>query len=258
MNNVIETVGFVGFGAMGQFMAEKMFPGSDIVAHDPGIHERQINNTALTTLAEVATRDTIVLAVPAMAHTLAVAALKEHLPEGGSQLIVDVSSVKEKPDTVLGLARLSDELLSCHPLFGRETAGKSLRGHRVIVTKTTGDKPVRLLDTWKELGLNIMPLSAHEHDQHMAAVQAVPLVLGRLVGVLNLADPKSLQTPARLKAWQLAEAADTHSEALLDTIVGNSHALPLVERMLAELEVIRDKHLALATGTQYLSRQPRA
>lgn len=256
MSNVHEMVGFVGFGAMGQFMAEKMFPWTDeIVAHDPNIRENHIGAVALTTLAEVATRNTIILAVPGAAHSLAVAALKEHVPEDGDQLIIDVSSVKEKPDAVLGLAGLSNQLLSCHPLFGRETADKSLRGHRVIVTKTAGDKPTELLEQWKGLELNIMPMNAREHDQHMAAVQAVPLVLGRLASALGLADPKSLQTPARLKARQLAEAAGTHSEALFETIVtGNPHVMPLVDAMLAELSAIKRQQQAAEASRHYLNR----
>jgi prephenate dehydrogenase len=231
----IEKVGFVGFGAMGQFMAREMFDNCDTVAYDPRISEKQVGQTAVVGFNEALASEVVVLAVPAPAlHEVADEILCNPavtLPE--DTLLVDICSVKEYPVQVFDrFLPNHTQLLLSHPLFGPESAKDSLEGHKLIVTESHGAKADQLVDHWQRLGLAVIHMTASEHDRQMAAIQAVPFVFGRLATLLELDDSPLLETPSRQAMRQLQGLDGIQSNELFDTITSfNPQAVAMLERL---------------------------
>lgn len=242
MKNSIERVGIIGFGAMGQLMAEKMFDGCEVVAHDPNITEKQIGDVPLVDFDTALDVDATVLAVPAPSlHEVARNIAKSGVLEKANPLLVDICSVKTFPEVVFNY-RLENhqEVLLSHPLFGPESAANSLQGHRVIVTEAKGDKAAELQERWKALGLNIIEMTANEHDREMAAIQAVPFIFGRLATRLELHDSVTLQTPSRLAVRKLEWLDEIQSQELFETITRfNPFVVGLLQELEAEVHALR-------------------
>ncbi|HTE58631.1 MAG TPA: prephenate dehydrogenase/arogenate dehydrogenase family protein [Verrucomicrobiae bacterium] len=234
MSNRIETVGFVGFGAMGQFMADKMFEGCEVVAHDPSISEKRVGQVALVDFDTALANDAVVLAVPAaVLHEVADGILRS--PQSGvdEALLVDICSVKKYPTQVFGRFLPShDDLLLCHPLFGPESAKETLEGHKVIVTGSAGERATELVEGFRDRGLTIVEMTADEHDRHMAATLAMPFILGRLANQLGLDSSADLQTPSSQAVGHLRKLDDVQSEELFRTATEfNPYASEILERL---------------------------
>jgi prephenate dehydrogenase len=262
MKNPIETVGMVGFGAMGQFMAEHMFEGCEVVAHDPQSNNESSASVAMVSLEEAASSDAVILATPASTLPRVIDTIKRSDTfKIDETLLVDVCSVKEWPTQLFNrLIPNHHQTLHCHPLFGPESAKKSLRGHRLIVTESAGDRAAELVGRWQQLGLKIIEMTAEEHDRQMAAVQAVPFILGRIATKLGLDDAMALQTPSRLAVRKLEWLDQVQSEELLRTIVAfNPQALRMLEGVieaaleLQDEQVGRDPHYL---DNRYMQRSP--
>jgi prephenate dehydrogenase len=241
METPIDRVGIIGFGPMGQFMADKMFDGCEIVAHDPGVTEKKIGNVALVDIDTALNTDVTVLAVPtAVLHEVADTILFSPSLDN-SPLLVDISSVKMYPTAVFDrFLPNHQDLLLCHPLFGPESAAKSLDGHRLIVTGSHGEKATHLTDRWRRLGLNILEMSAEEHDRQMAMVQAVPFLFGRLATELAMDDSPSLQTRSRLAVRKLEWLDGVHSPELFQSAIEfNPFAIEMVARLQEEITRLR-------------------
>ncbi len=232
MNN-IEKVGIVGFGAMGQLMAEKMFPDLEIRAHDPNLKAGEINGVEMVSLEEVAQSDAVVLAVPASQLLKVGRELVCLVPE--DTLLVDVCSVKMFSEIVFSDLRTQGKnigKLLCHPLFGPQSANKGLTGHRVFVTKSEGEKAKELVGNWQKIGLKTIEITAEVHDQLMVPIQAIPFVIGRMVAMLGLDDPISLQTPSRLSVRKLEWLDEMQSDDLFKTIIDfNPFAKDVIVKM---------------------------
>lgn len=249
MRESLERVGFIGFGPMGQMMAEKMFDDCEVVAHDPNITEKQIGDAAMVDLATALDVDATILAVPAGALPKVVQDIADSpVTAEANPLLVDICSVKSFPAAVFeGLLPRHDELLLCHPLFGPNTIKDSLKGHRVIVTEQGGTKAEVLLEKWRGLGLNVIGMGADRHDREMAGVQALPFILGRLAANVGMEDSVALQTPSRLAVRKLAWLDGEHSQELFETITEfNPHAADLLAKLEAEIKNLREKQTLTA------------
>ncbi len=144
--NKLETVSIIGgFGAMGHFMEQRMFPDSTVLIHDPvaqttdkGVTQEEyerFQRTHFVNFDEAMAADATVLAVPAQALETVVMNVADAIrTDGTSPLVVDICSVKQHP-TALFSKHLADhtETLLCHPLFGPRSAKDRLDGHKVIV-----------------------------------------------------------------------------------------------------------------------------
>ncbi|MDB5182486.1 MAG: hypothetical protein JWO47_270 [Candidatus Saccharibacteria bacterium] len=240
MRNTIESVGFVGFGPMGQLMGRHMFPGAEIEFVDPnvnqppdGISATKVEDNFTFSRGSNQAPDAVVLTVPARAfwpvskEVILGPIIEENWPEGlldelPAPLIVDPCSVKMFTEAVIARRDPNyPELLHCHPLFGPQSATKSVAGKTVIVTKKVGEKADKLLGTWEELGLKIVEMTAEEHDEKMAYIQLVPFLLGRIANKLGLRDllGSGLETPTFMEAIDLANLDEAHSDELFRTIM---------------------------------------
>ena len=167
-------LGLIGCGAFGGLIAPQLAQRFDLCIHDPAQQES-------LPLAEVASADIVVLAVPLAALAGTVVAMRPHLRPGA--LVVDVCSVKLAPLRLLE-AELPPHvaLVGSHPLFGPRSF---TRGARVVLCPARDGRGLAPLRRWlRREGFTVLVRTAEAHDRDMAMAQGVTHMVGRIVAAL--------------------------------------------------------------------------
>lgn len=233
---MIRSVGIIGLGSFGTFMASLIPKGIEVIGYDCAQNAKAVRNVALS---DVMKSDVVVLAVPLSAYSSLLTEIKTLLkPE---TLIVDICSVKLKPAELLE-EHLPDHpnMLVTHPLFGPQTAalGKT-KGHDLIVTKSLGEKAEEVLDFCKNtLGLSIHRMTPEAHDQTMAQVHVLTFFVAR--GLANTPMQKiPFQTPSFQMILDLVELDHKHSDELFRTIQrGNPYAATVRNQVVKSFQAL--------------------
>lgn len=267
MSSSIETVGFIGCGAMAEVVAEHLLPPQvEIMGFDPqklarvrGTEAEATAKIPLKALGEVANADLVVFAVPAREIESAVVALHVGSDRfndlSNPQLIMDISSVKQFPE---GWFRrlVSDwgETLVTHPLFGPQSIDTGITGKDIIVTSHEGDKAEALMDHWKAIGANITHMTAEEHDRQMVGVQALPFMVAHAFNSMGLTTQEIKDLDLNnIPLLAMADVAKNHSWPLTETILGfNSYAQTAFEQLKVELHTLLRNHNVIGADLQHV------
>lgn len=84
-------------------------------------------------------------------------------------ILTDFTSVKVKPCKLMEKYSKSN-VIGGHPLFG---PGVNLSGQQMVLCNIKGDKLKELKSIYESIGLNIIELSAEQHDKEMAVIQCL-------------------------------------------------------------------------------------
>jgi prephenate dehydrogenase len=123
----MKTVGIIGFGSFGRFLAEKLSSHAKVYVYSASGKA----NSWTASLEEIAACDFIVPAIPLESYESAFNELSGHIsPES---VIVDVCSVKVKPLQIIKRILPQQPTLATHPMFGPESASVSLAGHTIVM-----------------------------------------------------------------------------------------------------------------------------
>ncbi|MGC9444377.1 MAG: prephenate dehydrogenase/arogenate dehydrogenase family protein [Candidatus Methanospirareceae archaeon] len=122
--------------------------------------------------AEFATANIVLVSVPIELTGRVIEQIGPALPSGS--LLMDITSVKRTPMALMERCTAREvEVLGTHPLFGPST--KSLQGMPVIfVPGRTGQLYEQIRALYERNGAKITCLTAEEHDELMAVIQALP------------------------------------------------------------------------------------
>lgn len=211
------TVGIIGLGAFGQFVAGLVPPDTaTVLGYDPAA-PAVVPGVTIASLEAVARADVLILAVPLQAYPSLLPKLATLVPP--QTLVVDICSVKVYPQRYLA-QYMPDHpnILQTHPLFGPQSAAKSTKGHVLVVTAEQGERAVQLVAWCAEtLGLAVHHMSSEEHDQIMARIHVLTFFVARgLSAMRNLDVP--FTTPSYHMIQDLVTFDRTHSEELFQTI----------------------------------------
>lgn len=191
---MVRQVSILGFGAFGRFMAKHLTPHVTVSVFDREVPADIAQGVRSISLAEAATADAIVVAVPVqnMESVLRDLAPFVNRRVGDPPLVLDVASVKLKPiELMTRLLPPTVPIIATHPLFGPES------GKHGITNLPLAYCPVRapadlvaqvrafLADT---LGLRVIDITPDEHDRQMAYVQGLTHLISRAVGEMQLPD----------------------------------------------------------------------
>jgi len=220
----IERVSIVGMGHMGRLMGHTMFPGIEVVGHDPILEGEVVGGVHVLPIEDVGESDVAVLAVPAV-HFFK-ASTDVVLNSSRDTAIIDVSSVKMFPqmvlEVVLGelLSEASRNSMLCHPEFGPDGAKEGVQGHSIVVTDVNGDKVEKVLNIWSDMGILVdRGISAEEHDRRSVA-QALGIVVGRASNGIDFdAIPESMQTATVIGLEGAADLDRRHSDDLYNSMI---------------------------------------
>jgi prephenate dehydrogenase len=183
------SVGIIGVGAFGELCIPHLRRFLRVKLYDPvrdlGVlcerHEVEAVN-----LNEVARQDIVLLALP-FRHLQSVAReIAPHLRPGS--IVVDVCSIKTKP-----LSILEEELpptiniIGMHPLFGPQSSRDGIKGLRIALCPVRGSKgPIVERFLRRELELEVIRMTAEQHDRQMAYVQGLTHLIARIVVAMDV------------------------------------------------------------------------
>lgn len=204
---MLQQVSILGFGAFGRFMAKHLTPHVAVSAFDREPKAQDVDGVRRVSLAEAATADAIVLAVPVQHMESLLRDLAPHVNSrvasraGEPPLVLDVASVKLKPvELMTRLLPLSVPIIATHPLFGPESGKHGIdnlplafcpiRAEPELVTRVRSF----LADT---LRLRLIDITPDEHDRQMAYVQGLTHLISRAVGEMRLPE-----TPLATAAYE--------------------------------------------------------
>jgi prephenate dehydrogenase len=186
----MKSLGLVGFGQFGQLAARTLKPHFDVLVTDVADGAEaaaRAAGLAFGSLADVAAREIVVVAVPVSAMRAVFAAVAPHLQPGA--LVVDVGSVKMLPaQWMTELLPAHVDLVATHPLFGPQSAKAGVKGLRFVICPIRGERHERVAAFGRSLGLTVTVTSPEEHDREMAYVQALTHLIGRSLVNLGIPD----------------------------------------------------------------------
>lgn len=237
------TFGIIGYGSFGKLLAKVLSKHGKVAVYQRvNSDEPPASNIKFESFADTASADVVILAIGL-----------ESMDEICSKLagivkkdtwVADTCSVKVLPSQILEEHLAGKcKILATHPLFGPQTTQNgSIKGKNIVVcnpNKQSKDKIYNFL--MSDLGLNVVEMSAEEHDREMAWVHGLTFFVGR--GLMKLNPPKSsLKTGYYQKLLDLVELESSHSIELFNTVQrGNPYASEIREKFLIELQEINSE-----------------
>lgn len=207
------TIGIIGFGSFGKFLAEKLSSHAHVKVYD----RRDRDSPWRASFEEVAQCDVVIPSVPVEAYEGVLRRLADCMPL--TSVLVDVCSVKELPVKLIRTHLPGHRLVATHPLFGPESASSSVRGHTLVMCPEVSDKESysNLKKYAEGIELHVVEMSAEEHDREMAVVQGLTFFIARTLNVMKVHDQR-LTTPSFQRLLSLAELELHHSPELFRTI----------------------------------------
>jgi len=193
-------------------------------------------------LQKTCSQDVIIFAVPFSSLENAIKMTKLYIEE--NTLIIDVSSIKEKPLILLQRNFPKNPIIGTHPMFWPES-WKGWISNLPIVTMNISapTETYTSLQNFlsKKLKLRLIEKTAEEHDKEMAYVQWLSHFIGRALNHLNIKD-SDIATSSYKHLLTLKNLLKNDSWALFETIENwNNYTAELRLKFMKELEEIENK-----------------
>lgn len=185
----MKSLGIIGFGQFGQFMAKHLKQHFDLVVYDEVNRQKECDalGVRFAALDEVASLEVVILAVPVQYLESVLLKIKDKAREGA--LFIDVSSVKIRPIELMK-KHLPQNVrkLGVHPLFGPQSGKNGIQGLKIVVCPNGDDDLISNLKLFLEssFGLEVLVKTAEEHDEEMAYVQALSHFLAKALVQMDL------------------------------------------------------------------------
>jgi prephenate dehydrogenase len=225
------SLGVIGQGSFGTFMADKLADYFEIQTYRLSDPDSQ--------LQVVCNCDYVALAVPFDAYPETLKKIADLTPK--SSVIVDVCSVKTLPIAAIKEILPEHKLLATHPLFGPQSAAKTLKNHTIIVVEVPGSEIVTAKGEkfFEKLGLVVKIMTAEEHDKLMAQVHALTFFVARGLTLYGV-DEQTVMTPSYQELLDLANLEKHHSPELFATIqLANPYASEARDRLMLIFEELQ-------------------
>ena len=230
------SIGIIGFGQMGQFLARHLNERHDVVAADAldRAKEAAALGIQFAGAAEAAGQDVVIFAVPTSALRQAIAAAKPFLR--ADAIVLDICSVKVLPCRLM--SELPNEIVGTHPLFGPQSGAGGIAGLPVVVCPVRASAATldAVRNLFLGLGLDVIVATPEEHDQAMATSHALLHFIA--LPLMRLGDQR-IKISALDKARALADVFRHDSPQLFrDVQMLNSFAAPLRKQLIKQLQEI--------------------
>jgi prephenate dehydrogenase len=247
------SIGILGCGRFGAFLANRLAPDCDVVVADEVDRAERARRAGArwAALEDVAACEWVVAAVPIGRLREALSRLAPRMGRG--QVLVDVCSVKSLPAAWLREAAPPGvAVVATHPLFGPDSAARSLRGLPLVICPPAGGASAddasdaaaarRLAGYAGARGLRVITLDPAEHDRAMARTQALTFFLSRVLSRLDLPAPEG---PVGTRSYRnlrtaLASVARDTDELYRDLVRFNPHARSFLEEVARAMDAEAD------------------
>jgi prephenate dehydrogenase len=251
-----KTFGIVGYGHLGQLLARSLAAQGKVLVTD--VDETRLEDVTegvrVASLDEVVGTDVAILAVPYGALEGVLEEIRGQL--GADTVVMDVVSTKAHATELLQRI-LADHanVLATHPLFGPPSMTGLERGLRLVVTYEKGERAAAFQEfLTSQFGLEIVHISAEEHDRAMAYMQSLPFFIARAlvrIDLLGMPHRDLLAIPSFEKLAEIEAIEEQHTMGMFDTSqISNPYAEDARRRfleVLKELQAEIEQH-ASASG----------
>ncbi|TVR07007.1 MAG: prephenate dehydrogenase/arogenate dehydrogenase family protein [Spirochaetaceae bacterium] len=197
--------GVIGLGRFGAFWATLLARQFPVLGYNRSPNRPIPNGIQTAGLAEVCACDALFLCVSISAID-AVATEIAGLVSSHT-VVIDTCSVKEYPLRLLR-ERLHPHtsIIGTHPMFGPDSARDGVKGLPLILCRERADESV--VQYWAEafrgFGLQVMEMSAEEHDREAAYTQGITHFVGRVLRELDV-KPSAIATLGYQKILEVVE-----------------------------------------------------
>ena len=193
------SVGIVGFGNFGQFLAKRLRrAGHRVLATSRGNYAEQAQSLDVEWVPDaddfceehpdVVLLCSSILSTEAVLRALPMQRLKRRT------LFVDVLSVKEFPKRLmLKILPPEVDIMCTHPMFGPDSGTGSWDGLPFMFDEVRiGEDEKRqrvaktFLDFFRQEGCNMVPMTCEDHDRQAASSQFITHTVGRMLGGMGL------------------------------------------------------------------------
>ncbi|MDO8577143.1 MAG: prephenate dehydrogenase/arogenate dehydrogenase family protein [Candidatus Daviesbacteria bacterium] len=238
----MKKVSIVGFGRFGQTLYRLIRDDFAITIYD----KKRINTTDLTknttvtnNVRKIYNSEVIFYAVPINAFEDVIAAHKKYFQK--YHILIDVLSVKMYPAKVFKkyLTDTNVQALLTHPMFGPDSSKNGFAGLPIILDRFMTS--CEIYKFWKEYfkdkKLNVIEMSAQNHDRIAANSQGITHFIGRLLNAYHLK-----QTPiSSLGTKKLLEVVEQTCNDTWQLFTDLQHYNPYTKQMRIRFGEIYDK-----------------
>jgi len=209
-------IGIIGFGRLGRLLATYLAQDSSLVVFEPNADAKtlsQIKSIGATsvTLQEACDCPIVIPCVPISQFENVLNDMKPHLKKG--TLVADVCSVKMKPvEDMIKILPEYVSLLGTHPMFGPDSAAKTLYGSKIVLTKLRlPDEQYNNIKAYLEThGLKVIEATAKEHDKQISSSLLLSHLLGRTLMDFG-AGPLDIDTKGYRRLMKILETVENDS-----------------------------------------------
>lgn len=210
-------IGILGYGQFGAFMTKHLVRHADVYVYSrkevilpDGAHQ--------ASLVEACAADVVIFAVPMNAFESLCVETEHLIPE--TSIIIDVTSVKVPPLTLLKKYFPKHQILGTHPIFGPQSGKDGIIGLPIVLTNlSVSDELYTQIHTFlkETLELKVIEVTAEEHDKAMAYVQGLTHFIGRALAEMHISD-SALATQSYKQLIELVRLVGSDSWELFKTI----------------------------------------
>jgi prephenate dehydrogenase len=237
-------IGLIGYGRFGRLTVQNLVPDCPVVVYtrnqDKGEDIAQAGGR-LVSLEEACAQPIVILCVPISAMQTT---LKQIAPlVRADALLMDVCSVKVYPvQWMKEQLPQSVQILATHPMFGPDSAAKSLAGHKMVMC------PVRIqpqryteIKLWlRKKRLTIIETTPDDHDQKIAVSLALTHFIGRGLARFG-ALPLDIDTEGYKRLLHILDVTNNDTMQLFEDMHAyNPYAGDKREAFMRAMEMMND------------------
>jgi prephenate dehydrogenase len=208
-----KSIGIIGFGSFGQFMAKHLENHFKVLHFDP-------NSKASCFIEKACQCNFLILCVPAQVLEETLITIKDKISI--KTVVIDVCSIKCLPLELMQ-KYLPDgvEFLCTHPLFGPKSGANGIEDLNIAICegRISNEKLVAIRKFLIEnLKLNVIETTANEHDSQMAYVQGLTHFIAKGLSKMDIPENLNLKTATFEHLIKLKEIVGMDSEELYKVI----------------------------------------
>ncbi len=190
-------IGLIGYGRFGRLTVKNLAPDFEVLVHTRSNDKNEDIADAggrLVSLATACAQKLIILCVPISAMR---ATLQQIAPLLNPDAIVaDVCSVKVYPaQWMQELLPPTVEILATHPMFGPDSASKSVAGYKIVLCpeRITPERYRKIKQWLEKKGIVTIETTPTEHDRKIALSLGLTHFIGRALAEFG-ATPLDIDT----------------------------------------------------------------
>ena len=242
-------IGVIGFGRFGRLTVENLAQNFKVLVYTRDSAKKQTVVAAgarLVGLDQVCAQKIVIVSVPISAMQATLDQIASLLKPDA--LVIDVCSVKVRPvQWMQDLLPAGVAILATHPMFGPDSAGTSLSGHKIVLCPVRiAPRPYDKIKKWLAgQNLEIIETTADDHDRQIAVSLALTHFIGRSLSEFK-ASPMTIDTEGYKRllhilgvvtndTWQLFEDMNRYNPYARETRQTFLEAMDKVNQRLGSL-----------------------